>query len=428
MHTRRTPPLADQTWDVAVVGAGPAGLMAATGAAQRGLATMLLEKNTKPGAKISISGGGHCNLTHQGDARAIAEEFGASGRFLRSALASFDPAALVDMMAREGVPCRTETGGKILPASDRAADVLAALLRRFERSGATLATGQAVTEVLVDGHGFRLTTDAGDVRTRQVVLTTGGRSYPGCGTTGDGYRWAEELGHTIVTPRPALVPILVDCEWVLSLQGVTLADVLVRVVSSDETSDARPKRARPIAERRGSLLFAHFGFSGPVALDLSRYISEAPRGHRPSLACDFLPDLNQQKLITTLAEAASSEGRRTAASLVGRWLPNRVAESLCRLAGLPDERRLAELSRDERTRLVQALKHQTVPTTGTLGFEKAEVTAGGVTLDEIDSRTMQSKLVPGLFLAGELLDIDGPIGGYNLQAAFSTGHLAGQSV
>jgi len=424
-------PLSRDTWDVVVVGAGPAGLMAASGAARRGHATLLLERNPEPGVKILISGGGHCNLTHDGDARAIAEAFGPSGRFLRSALATLEPAALVEMMAQEGVSCRTEPGGKILPASDEAGDVLAALLRIFVRSGATLATSQTVAEIAHDADGFRVTTQDGVIRARRVVLTTGGRSYPGCGTTGDGYRWAESLGHTVVTPRPALVPITVEADWVKSLQGITVPDVLVRVVAPAESSapvGSSPRRAAPMAQRRGSLLFAHFGLSGPVALDVSRQVSATSRGRRPELVCDFLPEMSDEQLVAALAEPAAGEGRRTVASLPGQWLPSRLVETLCRLADVPKDRRLAELARGERARLVEALKHQVVPTVGTLGFEKAEVTAGGVALDEVDSRNMQSKLVPGLYFAGELLDVDGPIGGYNLQAAFSTGHLAGQSM
>ncbi|MBN1911032.1 MAG: NAD(P)/FAD-dependent oxidoreductase [Pirellulales bacterium] len=426
--------------------------MAACGAAQRGRQVLLIEKNARPGVKISISGGGHCNLTHATDARGVAEAFGPAGRFLRSVLAVLDPPGLVEMIEAEGVPCRTEPDGKILPASDRADDVLDALLRRLSRSGATLQTSRTVIEIARDSSGFRVSThptpckgapddcsvDSSDIETLwtdKIVLTTGGRSYPGCGTTGDGYAWAAAMGHTIQTPRPALVPITTDDAWVKSLQGITVPDMTLRVCSEGWTpSPPAPlpkgegRNVRPVAERRGSLLFAHFGLSGPVALDLSRWVSAASRGHRPVLVCDFLPQLSDAALDAALAEAAAGEGRRLAASLLTHWLPGRLADALYQLAGLPPERRGAELTRSERLRLVRAVKHAAIATTGTLGFEKAEVTAGGISLDEIDSRSMQSKLVPGLFLAGELLDLDGPIGGFNLQAAFSTGHLAGQRV
>ncbi|HBO45737.1 MAG TPA: aminoacetone oxidase family FAD-binding enzyme [Planctomycetaceae bacterium] len=416
-------------WDVIVVGAGPAGLLAACRAAERGRKTLLLEKNRVAGVKISISGGGHCNVTHAADARGVAEAFGRSGRFLRSALAALDPARLVGLLEAEGVACRTEPDGKILPASDRADDVLAAFLRRLGRSGATLKANTSVADVLREASGFRLAAPHAVYHASEVVLTTGGQSYPGCGTTGDGYAWAAALGHAIVAPRPALVPITTDDAWVKELQGITLPDVRLSVV---ERADRQPddiqdtRHAKPTAQRRGSLLFAHFGLSGPVAMDLSRHVSAAPRGRRPTVVCDFLPGVSREKFDAMLAEAAAGEGRRQASRLLGEWLPARLAEALCREAQVPPDRRAAELARHERLRLVAAVKEMAVAATGTLGFEKAEVTAGGVALDEIDSRSMQSKLIPGLFIAGELLDVDGPIGGYNLQAAFSTGHLAGE--
>jgi len=419
-------------WDVVVVGAGPAGLMAAARAAQRGRRTLLVEKNRKPGAKILISGGTRCNLTHATDANGIVAAFGPPGRFLHSALSRLGPRELVDLFGSEGVPTKVEPGGKVFPKSDKAADVLAALVRRLQRSGAALAAAEPVVEIHSHGPAFRLTTAIRTLQTAKLVLATGGQSYPGCGTTGDGYAWAAALGHTIVPPRAALVPLTADAPWVKTLQGITLADVSVRVVPSGDgpppLPPGRTKRTECLAERRGSLLFTHFGLSGPVVLDVSRAVSAEPRGHRPMLVCDFLPDLSEARLDALLSQAALKSGRRQAAHLLDAWLPHRLAETLLAEAGLPPDRRAAELSRQDRLGLVRSIKHFPIRITGTLGFEKAEVTAGGVALDEVDSRTTESKRVPNLFLAGELLDLDGPIGGYNFQAAFSTGHLAGESV
>jgi hypothetical protein len=421
-------------WDVIVVGAGPAGLLAACRAAERGRRTLLLEKNARPGAKILISGGGHCNLTQATDARGIIEAFGPPGRFLHSALAVLGPQDLIDLVEAEGVPTTVEPARftkKVFPASGRAGDVLAALLRRLRRCTAVLAADEPLLNLERHEGGFRLATSRRTLTCGKVVLTTGGQSYPGCGTTGDGYRWAASLGHTIVPPRPALVPVVTDAAWVKKLQGITVPDVLVQVPASETSTppDAPlPKRPRPAAKARGSMLFAHFGLSGPVVLDVSRRISGQPRGRRPALLCDFLPDVKQEEVEAVLAAGAIEAGRRHVASLLDPWLPHRLAESLVEQAGLSPGQKAAEFSRAARQQLVRAVKGLAIPATGTLGFEKAEVTAGGVALDEVDSRTLRSKRVPGLFIAGEFLDLDGPIGGYNLQAAFSTGYLAGENV
>ena len=416
-------------WDVVVVGGGPSGLIAAERAATRNFKTLLLEKNRRPGAKILISGGGHCNLTHATDAKGIVEAFGASGRFLYSAMATLGPQQLLELFKAEGVNTKADHEGKVWPTSEKAVHVLDAMMRRLNRSGAAVAVEEPLLDIHPHASGFRLVTVDHTIFAKKVVLTTGGCSYPGCGTTGDGYRWAADLGHTVVTPRPALVPVLVDADWVADLQGITIPDVVLRVVDTEDSllpDGKNTKRKKQPDQWRGALLFAHFGLSGPVVLDVSRMVSACPRGKRPSLQCDFVPDVKEAQLGEMLATASMDAGRRVVSSLLEQWLPRRLAVALVEQAQVAADRRAAELSRQERSRLVQVIKRLTIHTTGTLGFEKAEVTAGGVALDEVDSRTMESKLVPGLFMAGELLDIDGPIGGYNLQAAFSTGYLAGE--
>jgi len=414
--------------DVVVVGAGPAGLLAASRAAERGRRTLLLEKNPKAGVKILMSGGTRCNLTHDTDARGIVAAFGPPGRFLHSALRRLGPRDVRDLFAAEGVATKVEPGGKVFPASDRATDVQAALLARIARSGATLVCGEPLRDLRRQTSGFRLTTSRRTLTAGNVVLTTGGMSYPSCGTTGDGYRWAAELGHTIVAPRVALVPVTTDAAWVRQLQGITVADALIRLMPAE--SRVAPDAAAPanvvLAEQRGAVLLTHFGLSGPAILDVSRVVSDCPRGRRPLLACDFVPSLAATELDAALVGAAGENGRRQVAHVLARWIPHRLAESLARQVGVASEQPLSELRRECRLRLVGAMKRTVIPLSGTLGFEKAEVTAGGICLDEIDSRTMQSKRVPGLFAAGELLDLDGPIGGYNFQAAFSTGYLAGE--
>jgi predicted Rossmann fold flavoprotein len=416
-----------EDWEVIVIGGGAAGLMAASRAAQRGRQTLLLEKKKRPGAKILMSGGSRCNITHALPARGFVEAFGSQGNFLHSALAALSPEALIDLIHAEGVDTKVEPNGKIFPVSDRAEDVLAALLAHLDRSGCLLAANEAVQSITPYSAGLRVVTSKRTLRAEAVILTTGGLSFPSSGSTGDGYRFAAELGHTIIPTRPALVPVTTDTLWVLGLQGITVPDVCLSVL--DPEGDAKGRTNPPVclAQRRGSLLFAHFGATGPAALDVSRAVSGHPHPRRLVLRCDLLPDRRHEALEAALQEAFRGAGGRLALGILARIVPQRLAEAIAERSGLEKSRRAAEVSRPERQRLVNGLKELDIPVSGTLGFNKAEVTAGGVALNEVDSRSMESQIVPGLYFAGEILDLDGPIGGYNFQAAFSTGWLAGEN-
>jgi predicted Rossmann fold flavoprotein len=407
-----------EVWDVIVIGAGAAGLLAAGRAAERGRRTLLLEKNRQPGVKILMSGGTRCNITHDTDNRGIVQAFGPPGKFLHSALAALSVRQTIDLFEAEGVATKVEATGKIFPVSDKAVDVLDALLRRLQRSGAVLALNEPVLELRRSEAGMALTTPGRTVLARRVVLTSGGQSYPGSGTTGDGYRFAAQLGHTIVPPRPALAPLTVNLPWVADLRGITIPDVSLRILDGNSV----------LANRRGSLLFAHFGLSGPVALDVSRVVSGAEKPESLVLEIDLLPALKEPELDEHLRREALASGKKLLVGILPEALPRRLCETLLNQARLPLDRKATGLTKSERGQLVQLMKQLRLPVKGTLGFQRAEVTAGGIALAEVDSRSMQSKLVPELFLAGEVLDLDGPIGGYNFQAAFSTGWLAGDSV
>jgi predicted Rossmann fold flavoprotein len=409
--------MTDPIPDIVIVGAGAAGLVAAIRAAELGQRVLVLEKNRRPGVKILMSGGTRCNITHATDNRGIVAAYGPPGRFLHSALAALSVQDTLALFEAEGVLTKIEETGKIFPVSNKAVDVLEALLRRLHRSGATLATEEPVTDLIAREPGFALTTPRRVINTRRVILTTGGQSYPGSGTTGDGYTRAAAFGHTIVPPRPALVPITVATRWTAELRGLTLPDTGVRVREGTRT----------LIAARGSLLFAHFGLSGPVILDVSRAVSGHAAPGTLTLELDLLPAIKEADLDEALRVETAAEGRKLLAAVLASRVPRRLAEALLPHAGLAPDRKSAALSKPDRQRVVAAIKQLALPITGTLGFGRAEVTAGGVALDEVDSRTMRSKRVPGLFFAGEILDLDGPIGGYNFQAAWSTGWLAGQS-
>lgn len=421
-------------WDVVVVGAGAAGLIAATQAGERGRRTLLLEKNARPGVKILMSGGTRCNLTQSTDKWGIIKAYGDQGNFLHSALALLGPADLVKRIEDEGCPTKVEETGKIFPVSDRAVDVLAALMKRFDRSSAQLATQEPVQEIRREGEAYRIVTAKRELQAASVIITTGGKSYPGSGTTGDGYAWAAALGHTIIPPRPALVPITTNAAWVQELKGLTIPDVDLRIVVSPRataeqrealTPKGKGKRQPHLAQRRGSFLFTHFGLSGPAVLDVSRAVTGCPSPQLLDLVCDFLPDQTAEQLDERLRQECAAEGKKQVVGVVAHHIPRRLAEALLAELRLSPELRAADLSKKDRARIVAAIKQNAIPVSGTRGYAKAEVTAGGVALNEVDSHTMQSKLSPGLFFAGEVLDLDGPIGGYNFQAAFSTGLLAG---
>jgi len=399
--------------DVAVCGAGAAGFMAAIQAAARGRRTVLLEKNSKPGLKILISGGGRCNLTTTRSGADLEAQYGAvRGRFLRHALRSFPPTALRQFVEDAGVLLQEEDLEKLFPVSQKARDVVDALLSLAQQAGVDLRTGNPVLGIRKEAAGFVVETPNGTLRAASVVLATGGLSYPKTGTTGDGYGFARGFGHTITATWPALAPLHVDVPWVRALQGIVLKDVDLAVFDA---------HGRELLRRNRPILFTHRGLSGPAPMDLAGDVEEQ-RG-AAVVKFDFAPGIARDQLERQWLEATKAHGRASVDTLLPAHLPERMRETLTTLAGASGT--LAGLSREQRRRLLEASKDLRVPVPGSLGFDHAEVTRGGVRLDEVDARTMQSRRQPGLFVCGELLDVDGPIGGFNFQAAFATGRLAG---
>ncbi len=281
-----------------------------------------------------------------------------------------------------------------------------------------MRTNAPALEVVAMEDGFSLRLPDGVERARTVIVAVGGQSYPGCGTSGDGYSIARHFGHTIVEPRPALVPLRVDAAWVPGLKGLTVPDV---------SASIRVNGGSPLLERREALLFAHFGLTGPSILDVSRAVARHDGPEKLDLSLDLAPDAKAEEL-DQYFQAAGRSGRRAVAGLMPECLPRRLAEAVMLASGVPVDRMGPDLSREERRRLVVGIKGLRLPVAGTLGFAKAEVTSGGVALDEVEPKTLESRRQPGLYFIGEVLDLDGLIGGYNFQAAWSTGWLAGESV
>jgi predicted Rossmann fold flavoprotein len=407
---------------VLIIGAGAAGLLAAAEVARRIMPTggevLLLEKNTKTGVKILMSGGTRCNLTQDTDARGISSAFGHAQRFLQPSVGALPPTAIVKMFNDAGVPTKIESTGKIFPESDRAVQIRDALQSMAVDAGATILRGVAVRDVKrsSDDRSWDILTDDNSFTADQVIVTAGGKSWPGCGTTGDAYAWLKRLGHTIVPTRPALVPLVGGTPWMNALSGLTIDDCVATV----RKTGGSPKKF--LNQRRSSLLFTHFGFSGPAPMDVSGAITAADQPQDVCFEIDLLPDCTDDTLQNELSNRSGSGGRAHVATVLSRHLPSRLADAIVAETG--GDRLLAELPGKQRLHLVQSIKHLMPPITGTRGFDKAEVTAGGVALAEVDNRTMQSKLHDGLFIAGEVLDVDGPIGGYNFSAAFATGRAA----
>lgn len=405
---------------IIVIGAGAAGMIAAAEAARRSADVLLLEKNNKTGVKILMSGGTRCNLTQDTDARGIAQAFGHARRFLQPSVGGFPPRDVVEMFHRLNVETKVESTGKIFPVSDRAVHVRDALHAQAIASGAKIVTGTAVEKMSRQANGWLITAGGETIAADRVIVTAGGKSWPGCGTTGDAYGWLEQLGHTIIRPRPALVPLLGGYDWTRELSGITLADCTASVYQATNGTKANKK---PLLQRRSSWLFTHFGFSGPAAMDISGVITAAKSFADVALSIDLLPTVDKATLQQELGNRQGQSGRRKLSAVLGQWLPRRLTDALIELSG--HDGSLSELSKQRSLTMIDQIKRLELPVTGTKGFAKAEVTAGGVSLSEVDPRTMASRKAEGLYIAGEVLDVDGWIGGYNFQAAFSTGRAAG---
>jgi predicted Rossmann fold flavoprotein len=414
-------------YHVVIIGGGAAGLLAAIAAAESGAEVTLLERNRQLGTKLLMSGGGRCNITNAGSIEHLVQSFPSNGRFLYSAFQAFSNRDMLDLLAEEGVLTKEEDRGRIFPVSGDARDVLAALERRAKGLGVQIRLNTLVTQItkkpglVAPGwQGFILQTEGGEnVIADRIVLCTGGATYPVTGTTGDGYVWVRQFGHTVVKPRPAIVALETVEDWPQRVQGVALRGVEVLVYINNKV----------IMRYHEDVLFTHFGVSGPAILNVSHHAVQALEQHpgKVELGIRTDIDLRADDWEARLQMALREHPRQLLKSLVARWWPASLAEVLLEVHGIPPDVMANQVTRLHRSQTAELLDEFRLTLKQARPMETAMVTAGGVDVKEVDPRSMRSLKTSGLYIAGELLDVDGVSGGYNLQSAYSTGYVAGKS-
>jgi len=429
--------------DVIVIGGGAAGLMAAGKAAQSGARVLLLEKTDSPGKKILVSGKTRCNITNAAERDAFIAMYGQNGRFLHSAFSRFFRPELLAFFEQYGLDTKVERGGRIFPVSDDARDVVRVFQKYMVENKVRMIFNARVNAVVPDQKSrFVVQAANGRYSAPCVILATGGASWPGTGSEGDGYPISAALGHTIVKPRPALVPLMVhEIKLAKSMQGVSLRNVRATAFQSDAAkvdsaltpgwNYGRGEKKIPhppiIESRFGEMLFTHFGLGGPIILLMSLAVVEALDAGPVSILIDLKPALTKEQLRKRLQMDLNNFGKRKIASILKEYLPAKMIAPFVVLSGLDEAKQAHQVGAGEREKLIDLLKALRFNIRAPLPLDKAIVTAGGVALSEIDPRTMASKKRPGLYFCGEVMDIDADTGGYNLQAAFSTGYIAGES-
>lgn len=408
-----------EIYDVAVVGGGPAGIMAAVQAGARGARVILLEKNHDLGKKLLLTGGGRCNLTNAiFDNRALSERYGEKGKFLLSPLSQWNVKNSIEFFESRGMPTKVEAGGRVFPQSDDAQSVLDVLLEELKKYQVKIVTNSPVINILHDkDRVLGLETPHGIIRAKSYVIATGGTSRPETGSTGEGFGWLKELGHTISTPEPSLVPVKISEPWVKKLQGLSFTDAKVSLIKDKKLHEAKT----------GKILFTHFGLSGPLILNMSKTIGDLMRAHAVALSVDLYPALDEVALDEKLrAQLATAQNKKWRNAFVGFFSPIFIPVAL-ELSLINPETLVNKVSRADRTAFVKKLKDLRMTPTGLLGPEKAISSSGGVALEEIDFKTMRSRKTDNLYLVGDVIDFNRPSGGFSLQICWTTGFIAGNS-
>ena len=404
--------------DVVVIGGGAAGAMCALTAAQRGLSVVLLEPNKMLGKKLRITGKGRCNVTNNCDIKTVLANIPGDGRFLYSALNRFEPHDTMALFESLGVPLKTERGNRVFPVSDRSHDIANALERAYAHAGGRILHACATDILTRDGAVSAVVTTEGTIDCGAAVVCTGGMSYPLTGSTGDGYRFAQQFGHTVTPLRASLVPLESNDPWCAEMQGFSLRNVTLTVY--DEHN-------KQVYSDLGEMLFTHFGVSGPLVLSASAHMRDFSQ-HTYRLSIDLKPALDEKKLDARILRDFQKYANRDFKNALYDLAGHAMIPVLVRLSGIPEDTKVNTVTREQRHKLVELFKHFPVSVCGTRPISEAIITSGGVSVKEINPRTMASKRMPGLYFAGEVLDLDAYTGGYNLQIVWSTGYVAGSAV
>jgi predicted Rossmann fold flavoprotein len=412
----------DTIWDVAVIGGGPAGMMAATQAAQRGVKVILIEKNTSLGQKLLITGGGRCNVTNaEFDNRKLLEKFKDNGKFLFSAFSQWSVQHTLDFFHINKLETKTEKELRVFPITNKAKSVWDVLVDNLKKEKVTILSNSPVIDLILDPKtktisGIKLKNKK-IIRAKNVIVATGGTSRPETGSTGDGYAWLKNVGHTVIEPEPSLVPLVAKDAWVKRLAGVSLTDIKLTILQNGEKQDTR----------KGKILFTHVGISGPTVLNMSKDVGELLKYGDVIVSLDLLPSLGYDQLNAKLQEIFKENSNKKFKNSLSGLILSSIAPIVTELSGINPETQCNSITREERLNLVKLLKDIPINIERLLGADKAIITSGGVILDEVDFKTMQSRIIPNLYLIGDILNIDRPSGGYSLQLCWTTGYVAGKA-
>lgn len=407
----------DEHFDTAVIGGGAAGIIAAIAASQNGARVVILEKNGTLGKKLLMTGNGRCNITQANyNTRDFIERLGKKGKFLFASLSSFGPGETKSFFENSGLKTKTEHDGRVFPTSDKAQDVLNVLAKTLKKNRVKIAFNQNVRGIKIKGTKV----EYAELLNKKIyadnfILSTGGKAHPVTGSTGDGYSWLTHIGHRINPLAPALVPVKIKESWVKNLQGLSFKNIGINLIQNN----------RKVSGGSGKMLFTHFGLSGPVVINASKLIGEYLKRGEVFLEIDLFPATNISDLEKKLKTDFESYKQRNLKNYLAEMFPQKLALTVMEMIGIEKVRKIHSITKLERTCLARLMKGIRMTVEALLDFDHAVITSGGVNLKEVDPKTMRSKIVNNLFLAGEILDLDGPTGGYNLQIAWTTGHAAG---